>query len=55
MTAHVVKIFIEANNLFDSLQWTSRDRCYDFLNIFGEKLSGKWRFLTQNTASLFKK
>jgi hypothetical protein len=32
----------------------SRDRCYDFLNIFGEKFSEKLAFLAQNKAKLFK-
>jgi hypothetical protein len=30
------------------------DRCYDFLNIFAEKISEKMAFLTQNKAKLCK-
>jgi hypothetical protein len=33
------------------LSW---DRCYDFLNIFAEKFSGKIGVLTQNKAKLCK-
>jgi hypothetical protein len=32
----------------------SRDRCYDFLNIFAEKFSKKLAFFTQNKAKLCK-
>jgi hypothetical protein len=28
----------------------TKDRCYDFLNIFAEKISEKLAFLTQNKA-----
>jgi hypothetical protein len=30
----------------------SWDRCYDFLNIFSEKIGKKFAFLTQNKAEL---
>jgi hypothetical protein len=33
---------------------TTRDRCYDFLNIFAEKFSKKMAFFTQNKAKLRK-
>jgi hypothetical protein len=31
-----------------------RDQCYDFLNIFGKKISEKFPFFTQNKAKLWK-
>jgi hypothetical protein len=31
-----------------------RDRCYDFLNIFAEKIGEKMEFLTENKAKLSK-
>jgi hypothetical protein len=33
----------------------TRDRCYDFLNIFAEKFCEKMAFLTQNKAKFLKK
>jgi hypothetical protein len=32
----------------------TRDRCYDFLNIFAEKFSEKMAFLARNKAKLCK-
>jgi hypothetical protein len=40
------KIFCKINFLFN------RDRCYDFINIFAEKISEKIGVLTQNKAKL---
>jgi hypothetical protein len=33
----------------------TRDRCYDFKNIFAEKFGEKMAFLTENKANFFKK
>jgi hypothetical protein len=35
-------------------KFISRDRCYDFKNIFAEKFSKKLAFLTENKAKLCK-
>jgi hypothetical protein len=32
------------SRVFFGLSWKSRDRCYDFKNIFAEKLGKNWRF-----------
>jgi hypothetical protein len=45
---------IHSNHLRGEFRVT-RDRCYDFLNIFAEKFSEKLAFLTQNKAKLCKK
>jgi hypothetical protein len=36
------------------VQLASWDRCYDFKNIFAEKIGEKIAFLTQNKAKLWK-
>jgi hypothetical protein len=41
-------------NVLSSFSSLTKDRCYDFKNIFAEKFSEKSPFLTQNKAKLCK-